>query len=89
MRKGEFSRRIWGVATMSGLARTADHDIHQTFSLPSLCRSSLRKRELQRMNMTQSFLAKEFFVLMEDGRCIVKGKLNKMCKQMWLQQPEW
>lgn len=47
MGKGGFSRRKWGAAARSGLARTAAYDIHQT-SLPSLCRGLLGKRELQR-----------------------------------------
>lgn len=45
MGKGGLSRRKWGVAPRSGLARTSSQDIHQAFCLPSLCRGLLGKLE--------------------------------------------
>lgn len=52
MGTGEFFRENWDAAPVSGLAgRTDAQDIHQTFSLPSLCRALFERQGATQMNM--------------------------------------
>lgn len=88
--KREFSRRKlrycsqeWTGKKNCGSQRSSN------ISLPSLCRALSGRQTDTKMNMTQSFPTEEFRLLLENQRCLAKGKQNETGKHMWLQQPGW